>query len=377
MLRLIIARRRAKRCGLTCIGLAILVGSLTPFTATAAECQAWALPGTNGDGHKAGGAAGTLMAQERGEQTQTPAERYLPLEDELARKGEEALAAEDYARAERIFRSLTQHNPEDIRGFLGLGKVYCATSQYSGAADTYYEALRLDRNNVAALMGLGKVNLALLKWDQAFEFFQEVAEIDEKRADAQRYIEDLIHGRLGEEEGFPAEYYRIVLSPGITREELAALVYVRSFRLQAVTSEPELQIMTDISDRWARPYILEVTKHGIMSVFPNHTFMPKTAVTRGQFAQVLHNLVQLVGIKEAYQDELRKEIILTDVDPSNRYYSAIRAICSLGIMGPVANSSFNPSDLIPGSEAVEAFNKLETVANLALSAKVLAPSTAP
>jgi len=374
MLKLITERRPTDHRGAAPVGVVLLMGALMFVTLAAPACHAWALADTDTDRPKAGDAAGMLVAQERGEETEAPAERYLRLEDELVRKGEEAFAAEDYVLAEQVFRSLVQHNPEDLRGFLGLGKVHYANKQYSTAAGAYFDALRLDRNNVPALLGLGKINVALFKWDQAFEFFQEVAEIDEENAEAERYINNLLHGRFGEEESLPAEYYRIMLSPAITRGELAALLYVRSFGLQTITSEPETQIMTDISDNWARPYILEVTKHGIMSVFPNHTFLPKTVVTRGEFAQVLHNLLQKVGLKEAYQGGPVEGAFVADVDPSNRYYQAIRAMCTFGIMAPVAGSAFNPSDLVAGSQAVEAFNRLEAVANLPPSTELPAPS---
>ncbi len=354
------------------VGLVVMATLMA--LAVPAACNDRALAGDAARAPRDVSPAEILLAQERREETEAPAEQYLRLEDELARKGEEAFEAEDYPLAEQIFRSLVQHNPDDLRGYLGLGKVYLANKQHSSAADAYFEALRLDRNNVTALLGLGRINLALFKWDQAFEFFQEVAEIDESNTEARRYVDNLLHGRLGAEEDLPEEYFKIMLSPAITRAELAALVYARSFGLQNVTSEPQTQIMTDISDNWARAYIMAVTKHKIMSVFPNHTFIPNTAVTRGEFAQVLHNLLREVGLKEPRQGLPPKEIALRDVNPSNRYYEAIRQICGLGILDLVADSTFNPSSLVPGSQAVEAFNRLERLANLRPVAHLPAPT---
>ena len=44
-------------------------------------------------------------------------------------------------------------------------------------------------------------------------------------------------------------------------------------------------VMTDTRGSWAEPWILSVSRAGIMEAYPNHTFQPNAVVSRGDLAQ--------------------------------------------------------------------------------------------
>ena len=79
----------------------------------------------------------------------------------------------------------------------------------------------------------------------------------------------------------PMEFQAIESSPLLSREQLAALVGVRLDGLFKRTPRPNAVVITDTRGSWAVPWIMSVTRAGVMEVYPNHTFQPGAVVRRG------------------------------------------------------------------------------------------------
>ena len=56
---------------------------------------------------------------------------------------------------------------------------------------------------------------------------------------------------------------------------------------------PTPVVMTDTRGNWAAPWILSVTRAGLMEPYPNHTFQPNALVRRGDLAQAVSRALAL------------------------------------------------------------------------------------
>jgi hypothetical protein len=97
-------------------------------------------------------------------------------------------------------------------------------------------------------------------------------------------------------------------------------------------------------DYWAKNFITEIVKMGIMDGFPNGTFKPDAPVTRAQFAAMLYR-----ANDEEYWDkpDIRDSVDFDDV--SSRYWAAtsIDSAYTTGFMRPYLGNFFRPDQIIP------------------------------
>ena len=101
---------------------------------------------------------------------------------------------------------------------------------------------------------------------------------------------------------------------------------------------------SDVPDNyWAKDFITELTKMGIIAGFPDGTFDPDGPVTRAQFAAMLERA------NANYWDkpDIRESVRFTDV--STRYWAAfaIDSAYSTGFMRGYPGGIFRPQENIP------------------------------
>ena len=123
------------------------------------------------------------------------------------------------------------------------------------------------------------------------------------------------------------------LALGLTSGAVAPLVSPAPIFAQTVN-------YSDIPDNyWAKDFIIELTKMGIMEGFPDGTFRPNEPVTRAQFAAIL-----LQANREEYWDrpDIRDSVDFSDV--SNRYWAAssIDTAYTTGFMRGYPGGIFKP-----------------------------------
>ena len=87
----------------------------------------------------------------------------------------------------------------------------------------------------------------------------------------------------------------------VSREQIAALI-VKYFP-QVVEHRQNQQIVTDIDSSWAREEIQIAVDAGLMSIFPNHTYEPSAAISRGEFAAPMARLIRLLGSRRRWVPE--------------------------------------------------------------------------
>ena len=278
--------------------------------------------------------------------------------------GREALDRGDTREAEALYRLALKLNINDLRANLALGNMLFNARQYLQASRYFARVLQEDPNQVNALLNMGKINFSLFKKTEAFEFFQEVAELNPRHPETVKYINYILGENLVAD-GLPAEYYAIPYSQSLTRGELAALVYFRTDELKAIKTPPKPKIITDIGGSWGTKYIEGVTKYEVMQIYPNHTFRPLATVNKGEFAQVIRNLIDSLDLYKVYKVKMpQRRLSFEDMDPFNNYYEAARLVTDLEIMVPGRDKNFSLNRIVSGERAVQYFDRLDRAVRL-------------
>jgi len=128
-------------------------------------------------------------------------------------------------------------------------------------------------------------------------------------------------------------------------------------------------VITDARGSWATPWILAVTRVGVMEVYPNHTFQPAELVRRSDLAETSSRVLSLIAAEKpalanAWRNGKRD---FADVPPAHLSYAAASMAVGAGVMQPLPDGSFQLARPVTGAEAVAAVKRLEELADSALS----------
>jgi tetratricopeptide (TPR) repeat protein len=166
----------------------------------------------------------------------------------------------------------------------------------------------------------------------------------------------------------PEEFKAIDSSPNLSREQLAALVGVRLDELFKRLPRGNAVVITDTRGSWATPWILSVTRAGVMEVYPNHTFLPTALVRRGDLAEAASRVLSLIAAqKPALAASWRNgKRDFSDLPPAHLNYPAASLTVGAGVMQPLADGTFQLGKPVTGAEAVAAVKRLEELADSAL-----------
>ncbi len=163
-------------------------------------------------------------------------------------------------------------------------------------------------------------------------------------------------------EAMPSEYREIEAAPAMTRAQLAALLAVRLDDVIAKAGRVSAVVITDTRGHWAAPYILSVTRAGVMEVYPNHTFQPNATVRRVDLAQAASRILELIAswnpqLAAAWRDARSRKF--PDLGPRHLNYPAAALAVEAGVMPTLDDGSFQLTRPVTGVEAVAAVDKLQ------------------
>ncbi|HET7216477.1 MAG TPA: tetratricopeptide repeat protein [Vicinamibacterales bacterium] len=245
---------------------------------------------------------------------------YRELADVMRREGNLDAAAQQAVKASEL-------DPSDARVHTLLGEIHEARKDLPQAIAEYEASLKLEPNP----------NL-------------------EKKLDALR--EEAVLAKM------PAEFLQIESAPSVSREQLAALVGVRLDDLLRRVQRRTAVVITDTRGSWATPWILAVTRAGVMEVYPNHTFQPSAPVHRGELADAASRILSIIAAEKpavaaAWRATKRQ---FSDLSPAHLSYPAASLSVGAGVLQPLPDGSFQLARPVTGAEAVAAVKKLEELA---------------
>jgi hypothetical protein len=165
-------------------------------------------------------------------------------------------------------------------------------------------------------------------------------------------------------EKMPLEFRQIETSPAVSRAQLAALfgVHLGDLIKRSLSQNPV--VITDARASWAEPWIMEVTRVGVMEVYGNHTFQPGAVVRRSDLALATSKVLSLIAAEQpalaaSWRTARRR---FPDVSAGHLAYPAASLAVEAGVMRPLEDGSFQLARAVTGSEAVAAVKKLEDLA---------------
>jgi hypothetical protein len=220
-------------------------------------------------------------------------------------------------------------DPADPRNFILVGEIFEAQAQYSSAAEAYASAAALEQTDQLA---------------------EKIQALHERAAFA----------------AMPAEYREIEASPTVTRAGLAALIGVHLDALLKRAPRRSAVVVTDTRGHWAAPWIQVVTRTGVMTAYPNHTFQPGETVRRADLAAAASQVLSLVAAENPRLAATwrRPSRRFPDVPPGHLDFPAVALAVEAGVMAPAEDGSFHLSRAVTGAEAVAAVRKLKDLAEI-------------
>jgi tetratricopeptide (TPR) repeat protein len=245
---------------------------------------------------------------------------YRELANVEKREGNLASALQHVQKAAEL-------NPGESRNMITLGEIYEAQGDYARASEAYVAASALEPSDTLDA---------------------KIEELRERVAFA----------------AMPDEYKQIEASPAITRAQLAALFGVRLEALVKSAPRTNSVVITDMRGHWAAPWILVVTRAGLMEVYPNHTFQPAATVRRADLAQAASKVLNLIATSNPRVAATLKSATrrFPDVPETHLSYAAAAAAVGSGVMTVGADGTFGLARPVTGSEALAAVGKLEELA---------------
>ena len=233
-------------------------------------------------------------------------------------------AAEDYARR------VVQFEPADTAGYVTLADVLEARQKYAEAATALTRAGTLDPRP---------------------EWRKRAADLR-----ARAYLAAI-----------PEEFRDTPTRPSITRGEVAAYVGIKLGPVLEQAPARPVTVATDVRTHWAAPWILPVTRAGVMTILPNHTFQPTATVRRNELAEIASALIALAaGPRSTDLPKWRAaRPRFADVPQTNVFYRSVALAVTAGAMTADADGRFQPTRQATGAELVAAVARLDDLAERA------------
>jgi tetratricopeptide (TPR) repeat protein len=286
--------------------------------------------------------------------------KFRTVQQEIA-DARKAAASGNADAARRAYQSAIEDSPDSAFLYRELAAVDRRAGDTASALAHAEQAAKLDPTDPHALELEGDIHQARSEWIEAADAYAAAAAIEP--SDALTATIEAMREKAALA-AMPEEFRSIETSPGITRAQLAALI---AERLPDLVKQPAASnpiVVTDARNNWALPWILTITRAGIMDAFPNHTFQPSAPVHRSDLAQAVSRLLAEIGgskprLAARWRDP---HPTFPDLASTHLSYPAVARAVAAGVMAPLADGRFDLSGPVSGAEAIDAVSKLDALA---------------
>jgi tetratricopeptide (TPR) repeat protein len=293
--------------------------------------------------------------------------RFHGSEEDIARARQAARAGRP-AEAIAAFTSAIQRSPESAFLYRELAAVERQERDDDRALEHFRRAVELDASDARSLVQIGEILESRGDFTGAERAYQAALAIEPGEALSAKLEHLRIRVELAR---LPEEYRAIAQAPLITRADLAALIGVRLAPLLQVALPHDAVLITDVRNHWALTWILAVTRAGVMEPFANHTFQPRAPVRRIDLAEAAGRLLGVIAARDrtrARAWESARERF-SDLSAGHLAYPAASAAVAAGVLVMGPDTSFQPSKLVSGPEALAAIDRIQALAGPLMAAR--------
>ena len=301
----------------------------------------------------------------------------------------------DFVQAEKNIKTALSEDSDWVPAVIARGRLLAAQGKFEDAVDEYTDALddidgsksKFDKKEVR-MDGLFHMGVAYKEWGkyiQAQTTFQKMLEIDNTNIKASAAIKELAEYQAAVA-GQSPELKKIARQKEVTRADVAVLfvtelplekIFRKSKRQDAIgfkapdggvmgkketnSTGPEA-VATDVPDNhWARSFIEEALKSGIIEVYPDGSFQPDKKVNRAEYAKLIeHFMVKAYDDQGLETEFFGSKSTFADVLNTSPIFNAVMLVSSRGIMPGFEDGTFQPLGAVSGAEALNIIRNLKS-----------------
>lgn len=279
---------------------------------------------------------------------------------DLIERARSAAAAGRLDEARVAYERAIAASPDSSFLYRELGGVEHRQGNGDRALEHLRKAIDLDGSDAAALMEAGAILEERQDFDAALANYRKAADLEPGAEVSARIAAATARAR---EARLPPEFKAIAQSPAITRGELAALLGIRLEPL-LVESASRQEVVTDVRNHWAAPWIALVLNAGVLDAFENHTFQPQARVRRADLATAVSRVVGLVARRRPdLRQKMNERPRVADMSTAHLDYPAVAVAVSTGVLS-LTDGRFQVSRQVSGAEAIEAVSRLQMLAGI-------------
>jgi len=255
--------------------------------------------------------------------------------------------AGDIAQALVEFQKAQSFNPDDLDFMIEIGELFVSQKDYMMAEGYFQDVLTKNPNYVPAIVAMGKAKLAQQQYEKAVEAFKQALAIEPNNQDAAEWLQKTQVHRI--QDNLPPQYGAIAAAPQVTRGEVAALLIVEFALENRLPAPSKRVIISDITNHWAKPYIIKAVQFDLIGLPPDRYFRPDEPMYKGELAQTLDLLLKKLNatLPSAPAGAF------SDVYSDNQYAGAIYRVQAAGLMAASGDGTFGVVNPLSGAEMMQ------------------------
>jgi tetratricopeptide (TPR) repeat protein len=261
--------------------------------------------------------------------------------------------------ADRAYERALAASPESAFLYRERGLVARRRGDVASALALFRRAADLDPVDAASLTQIAELLEAQQDFAGAEAAYRRAADVEPSAALEARLATLAERAR---EARLPPEVRAIERSSQITRGDLAALIGIRLEETLREVPAREV-VMTDVGGHWAASWITQVARAGVMDPFANHSFQPRSRVTRADLAGASSRLVALLAVR---RPQLRPHLTarprIADMPAGHLSYPAAAVAVASGVMRLLEGDRFETGRIVSGAEAAEVVGRVRALA---------------
>lgn len=268
----------------------------------------------------------------------------------LTMKNEGKPAKEWLDEVEKEYNKAIKIDPQNSESYFRRGYCYKKAYEFSKAADDFRKVLDLKKDFTVQANEEWELVQKIERAAPGTDVGKKIALIEKiSRADiAALFVSELKLDKLVEKKR-PVTYQSDFQAPTDPRE-------------MKVDSLVSLPAVTDLTNHWAKNFIMDIVGLNIRGLepYPNHTFHPDELVNRGEYAMMVEDaLIAITGDQSLASKYIGTQSRFPDINSAHPAYNAICDAVDKGIMDVELTGQFGLAKSVSGADALLVIRKLK------------------